>query len=354
MKNLSILIAVLILLPFAIKAQEKVSPSIKLKSLAHLYFSYAEAENNEDPYGFSIRRLRFKPYGDITKNVKWGFQFALDRQEIKLLDVYVNFTPKKYLNIKVGQFAPPAAKSAALADDLFSLTKMICIERSTVTQNWLKNTGLYAYRALGLKIDGKILNEKLYYGIMISNPVGNSLFTPSIKHQNYTHNNRGYSLWARTEYKPVKELGIGGFGSFGNNKNSDNVDIINTERTSFGTHVVYRENNIVLMTEYITGVVKIDETEMKYDGWYFDFSYKIKKIEPAFRYEFYNPNKANEDQFGVTQYNNYTVGVNFYPYKKIRVQANYVFKTEQMKANTKQLNNNLFYINLQYVFSSSK
>lgn len=362
MKKFSILILLIpIFFSFA-KAQNDESifqPTLKFKGFTQMYFSYAQSVHPDlsSPYGFSIRRLRFKPYGQITEKIDWGFQLSYDRQVLKLLDVYINFKPSASFNIKVGQFAPPAAKSGALADELFSTTKMLLIQRAPITQNWLGNANLYAYRTVGVQLSGKILDKKLYYGVMFSNPKGNGLFTPATKHVIYNHPDNGYALWGRIEFKPVNGIGIGGFAHSGTETNMQtdnigNIEEVATDRQSYGAHFFMKKSGFRILTEFIGGKIDIEDgDEMKYTGAFFDISYRLKDFAPALRYDFYTPNDGNPDVNHVKSYRNFTIGATYFINKKVKIQANYIVRDEDMEQGVDKIDNDLIFFQLQYAFS---
>lgn len=322
-------------------------PTIHFKGFTQMYFSYAEANGDGDsPYGFTLRRLRFKPYGQFSENLSWGFQLSYDRQALKLLDVYLQYKISPFFSIKTGQFAVPGSKSGALADELFSTTKMALIERATITQKWLGYSGLYAYRGFGVQLDGHLLDNKLYYGLMASNPKGNGIFTPSVKMDTYTHDENGLTLWARAEYKPVDGIGIGAFVGNGQSSIGDTITVV---RNSYGAHFFMRKNNITLLTEYIAGESGQEDNELNYSGLFFDFAYRLNNFEPAIRFAFYEPDGGDAVN-GIEKNTNYTLGLNYYFNKNVKIQANYILKNEQMANDADELDNNLFYINLQHTF----
>jgi len=334
---------VLILLSVLIINFTILNADVNFKGLVQTWFSFA-GQNIDDStgYGFTLRRLRFAPYGSFGKNIKWGFQVGWDKQQTQLYDAYIDFTLSKQLSVKIGQFAAPGTVSGALT----SSGKLDLIERAMVIQKWNGNSGLYGYRAFGIQFHGKLMNDKLYYAFMISNPTTLGIFTPGVKSSTYTHENNGMSFWGRLEVMPIKGLNFGGF--FGTSKTTDTE----YKRNSFGAHVFYVKNNFNFKVEYLSGQFGLDELETKYSGFFVLVGYKINnKVEPIFRYDTYSPNGGDADGLGVETYNNIGIGVNYYYCKKIKFQVNYIIRTETMTEGLDDLKNNIFYVNFQYSFN---
>ena len=337
MKRFYVVFIFFSILAFPLKAE-----GIKFKGLAQIWFSMADQTiDNNDAYGFTIRRLRLKPYGSFSKDIKWGFQVGWDKQEAKILDVYIDFIFKKKFNLKIGKFAAPGAMSGTLT----SSARLDLIERSMMTQMWNRNTGLDSYRALGAQVYGELLKGKLYYALMVSNVRTNAIFTPSVKNTYYTHKNNGLAMWARLEVKPMDGLRFGSFYGIGKEKDT------NSNISSYGAHIFYIKDRINLKLEYIAGEYSVGDLTTKYDGVYALAGYKIKKFEPIIRCAIYAPDDGETDNYGVKKYRDMFLGVNYFYSKRIKFQANYVIRNESMGSGIDKIGNNIFYINCQYFFN---
>lgn len=275
----------------------------------------------------------------------WKCQIGCDRRVIRLLDIYVNFQIKNYFQLRVGQTVIPTSR-AAVSDNIFSTTKMALIERPLIVRKFLANNGLYVWRALGIKAYGSFFNKKIHYGLMIANAENGSLFTPSLSNTINNHNNVGLTYRSQIAFKPIKEISLGGFSGYSNYHENDTINI----KKSYGIHFFLRKYNLSVFSEFINGNYKKDTQKTDFSGFYIDLAYRIKKTEPAFRYDFYTPNKHNTDDYWVRKYINYTIGINYYLNEKVKFQFNYVLKKEQMQTNYDELDNNLAYLCFQYVF----
>jgi phosphate-selective porin len=317
------------------------SADINFKGMVQTWFSVAEQNEVESSfYGFTLRRIRFKPFGSFTKKIQWLVQAAWDRNSPLLLDAYLDFLITKTVRIRVGQFTVPGTVSSTLT----SSGKLDFLERAMVTQNWSGHNSLSSYRALGIQVHGSLLAEKLYYALMAANPKTTMDFTPRLKSPGYTNEKNGSQFWARLEAKPVKGMRIGTF--YGTTEETE-TDI---RRNTYGAHLFFVTKALNFKIEYIAGLYGAEGNETEYNGMYAVLGYKLNKTEPICRFGCYIPNDKNADAAGVEKYTDITLGVNYFYSKNIKFQANYVIRNEQMAAGLPELLNNLFYCCLQYTF----
>jgi hypothetical protein len=338
MKRLT-LVLVLIFLVMLVTPGNVRGEAIKFKAAVQTWLSHAEQDAEEGSgYGFTLRRVRLKPYGSLSKKLKWTLQLAWDKQTPKLIEVYFDYLHTKSFKLRIGQFTAPGAKSGTLTSSF----KLDFLERAMVTQKWPGYSGLSSYRAIGIQVHGDIMNDKLYYAFMLANPNTGELFSPTIKSTDYSHDNNGIMFWGRLESALAKGLKLGAF--FGNGKETDT----DYKRTTYGAHLYYVNKGINFKVEYIAGEYGLENAETKYNGYFAVLGYKTGKFEPIARYDCYSPNDGDPDGAGVEKYNNITVGVNYYHNKNIKFQANYVYRDETMTAGLDKIKNNLFYVCFQY------
>lgn len=312
---------------------------IKFKGLAQTWFSYGEEGHGDDSgYGFTLRRVRFKPYGAFSDKIKWTMQFAWDKQSASLADVYIDFIISKAFKIRVGKYTVPGTISSSLT----SSGKLDFVERAAITQQWASRNSLSGYRTVGIQAYGDLMDGKLYYAVMLSNPKTTSLFSPSIKSTQYSHENNGIAFWGRVEAFLTKGLRLGAF--YTGVKETDTE----VKKSSYGAHLFYVKKGLNFKLEYIAGETGVEDMETKYNGMYAVLGYKTGKVEPIVRYDFFTPKDGAADSAGVEKYNNISLGINYYYTKKVKFQANYVLRNESMAAGFDKIKNNLFYICFQY------
>lgn len=330
------IILVLIVVTFSLSAGE-----INFGGLVQTWFSYTDNDGSGDsPYGFGIKRLEFSPFGSINEKINWGFMVGWDNNAVRLFDAFLDFQISKQFKLKIGRFSVPGTVSASLSPS----GDLDLIERAAITMHWAGNNTLAGERSLGIQAYGDLADGKLYYALMIANN-GNlsDNFTPSIKSASHEYQNAGLYLWGRLEAKLIDGLRIGTFLGNGNDNESE------LKRTSYGAHLFYLKNSINFKAEYIAGKNDISGIyKLKYNGMYFVIGYRIDKIEPVIRYDFVEPNNGNADEFGVEKYNNISLGINYNYSKRVRFQLNYIIKNERMAQGFDKLNNNIFYVNVQY------
>jgi hypothetical protein len=314
--------------------------AINFKAAVQTWFSYAEQEAQDGSgYGFTLRRVRLKPYGSITKKIKWTLQVGWDKQSPKFIEAYLDYIHSKGLQFRVGQFTPPGAMSSTLTSSF----KLDFLERPTVTQKWAGFNGLTSYRAVGIQVHGHILDDKLYYAVMLANPKTSNLFNPGVAASSYSRDNNGVMFWGRLETELTKGLKLGAF--YGGGKETDT----DYKRTTYGAHLYYVNKGVNFKVEYLAGESGIENFTTKYYGYYAVLGYKTGKFEPIARYDSYTPNDGNSDTVGVEKYNNITVGINYYLNKNVKLQANYVFRDESIGPEIdNKIKNNLFYVCFQF------
>ncbi len=314
---------------------------IKFVGLGQVWFSVGDQDiEAADTYGFTVRRIRLAPSGSLSKNIKWGFQFAWDKQVAKVLDAYVLFQLSDNFNVKVGQFAPPAAKSAALTNS----GQLDFVERASITLRWADHSKLSGLRAVGVQIDGQLMEEKLYWAFMVANPQTLKIFDPSINLPDYEQQS-GLTFWGRMEVRPLEGLNFGAFFGTGTEKD------ISNKKSSYGAHLFYVGNRWNLKLEYIAGIYGLEARETKYNGIYSVVGFRVSKpLELAFRYGFYTPNNGFPNPLGVKKFNNITFGANIFCNHNIKFQVNYVIRQETMDVGMAEMSNDLFYVMCQYSF----
>ncbi len=313
---------------------------VNFKGLVQNWFSMSSQENGETSdsiYGFSNRRIRLAPFGTLGKKARWGVQFAFDKFATPVvLDAYLEYFFSREAIVKFGLFAPPGSKAAALT----SSGALDFIERATIVQLWNGNNGLHGYRAFGAQLSGKFMEGKLYYALMVSNALttGNN-WLPSIKTPSTVNPHTGIGFWGRLEAYPVPGLQIGGFIGSGTEADPAIADI-EIKRSSYGFNLFYKKNNINVKFEYLGG----DSNDVKYSGMYAVAGYLFNKFEPIIGFESYTRIEEGE------KYTNFSGGINYFHSKNIKLQLNYIMRTEELI----DVDNDIIYANIQYSFTSKK
>jgi len=327
----------LILISFSLLPAEE----LVISGLLQEWFSFAQSETGGNR-GFSLRRARLKISGSPLENLKWAIQYVYDQQKPRLLDAHLSLRLSSWLNIKAGQFKIPASYGG-----LTSSSNLDFIERAMVVQKWSGFNDLVCYRNLGVQISGVLLDHRVGYAIMAANPRAEVLFTPRIRDTDYG-DHRGLQVTGQIRIHPVKSLELGGFYL------CDHFREHARHYRSSGFFASLVQEKLFLKAEYLRGRRTPDSAnplEISYLGYLLSFGIRLGKFQPVIRYDSYRekdpPGDTNERQHA-----NLTLGINCFILKRIKLQANYVFRPEELAADIPKPAHDIFYFNLQYTFST--
>lgn len=362
MKKVNLFLIICLFYSLTLHAQEEqkeFEPSFYWSGFTHIWAGAVQRDSLDTQYGIAVRYFRFKAFGNLTPKVKWAAQIAFDKGSPSLRDIHISYEPVSFFKIRFGQFPVPGAKSAVFSSPLWSSTKMMFNDRAPIVQEWASHAGLSGYRSAGAMFYGNIIDKKLSYYVMGAIPKAgaSNYFNVNVKTPMYNHPESGLAMFSRLEFKPMEKIETG--VNFHTGKGTQ-LDTTITKRLSYSVYVISREGNLFVMAEYIGGKVNTDfntaaDKELKYNGYKIELAYNIaKKIEPAIRYDSYLPNDDKADKYGYKRYNNVTLGLNYYAHKKVILMANYVLRMESPVAGAESIDNNLFYIQLRYLFTNKK
>ena len=315
--------------------------SLNISGFAQTWFSLAQQHRKENSaLGFNLKRVKINTFGNLTSNIEWRIQFIWSKQNPKLHDVYLYFDLADEFKIKAGQFPVPGSPSGALV----SASRLDFVERAMFIQKWGKYSGLSSYRTLGLQIDGNLMWGNLYYALMAANPDAEEMFQPGVGSDTYRGDNT-LLFSGRLEFKPFSGLRVGGFYLYGNDTSDSEVN------ESYGAHLFYIHSLFFLKGEYIEGTSEWSPygAPNEYEGYMVKAGYKYNRIQPVFRYDYYRE-RGGFGLLYVADYKNTTVGINYFYDENIKIQANYVFRDELVVNGFGKIDNNIFYVNLQYRF----
>ncbi len=321
-----------------------ISSGVKINGFVQNWFSLAQQYNNEGDTemvaGFKIHRVRVKFSGEFSEKLSWYVILIGDNASTpKLLDAAMIMKFSKEFNIKVGQFVAPSIASGGLTPS----SKLDFVERPQFSKTWAGTNGLFGWRAMGIQFNGTLAKGKLYYAVMFANYKTLLSFNPSVKSAFYSYGADVPAITGRFELRPVKGLSMGAFAF--RSKTVDNI-----EKKSYGFNLFYVKDSLKLKGEYAYGSIDSNGIKSEYDGFFIAAGYKIKKLEPILRFDSYTPKKGGYDKVFVRKYNNFTLGLNYFYCKHIKVQFNYIIRSEDMAEGIEEIKNNLFYVNFQYSF----
>lgn len=346
----ALLLSILLLSTTALNAQgtdpAAFRPTLNLSAYAQTWFTLSDSPSQTATgpvslYGFSLRRLRISPYGAFSKRLNWRITLSWDRLQADVLDAFLDYTISPTLSLRAGLFPVPGAISGALTPS----SDLDCIERPAITQFWSQNTALHQFRNIGVMLSGSIMQERAHYFLMVANSSAQNPFDIHFNQPIPVHTQNGLKFWGRIETQPIDNLDIGAFFS------NTVVDSLETKNNSYGANLFFNLDALYIKMEYIAGEYGIVDQLNEWRGFWLSVSYGVGHFSPILRYDSYTPSVLGVDTIGVNRYDNITLGLTYSPRTALRLQANIVFRREEdQNGRPLGLQNNLFGLNLQYLF----
>ena len=276
---------------------------------------------------FNVRRARLDFKGNISKNVEFRVQADVAGSP-KLVDGFVKIKLQKYFNIQVGQFKIPftfenpqspltleGVEYAQVISKLSGYSDMSGVK----TYSGGRDVGVMIYgNFFSFERDGKeipILTYKL--GVFNGNGMNNK------------DANLAKDIAASIEVCPgVKGLMLA-TSYYGGNYYL-NSDERNANRDRFTVGGKYENGRLTVRSEYIVGKTEMANNDGIYtlnsDGFYvaggYWFNMKSQKIRPVARYDFLRQDIENPEMNSPY----YMVGIDWWPYKNLRLLVNYTVK----------------------------
>ena len=326
----------------SINAQEKkklIGDYLSISGWMNIQYDLEQQEKNDgtftDVNTFNVRRARLDLKGNISPNLEFRVQGDFAGTP-KLVDGFVKIKLQKYFNIQVGQFkipftfenpqSPLTLEGVEYAQVIDKLSGYNDISGVT-TYAGGRDVGVMIYGDLfKFEHDGKEIPIVTYKLGMFN---GNGM--------NKKDANLLKDIAASVEVCPgVKGLMLATSYYDGNYKLEalDKKDAMR-DRLTFGGK--YENGKLTVRSEYITGktdMVKNDEIyNLNSDGFYVSagywFNMKEQKIRPVARYDFFREDVTEVN----TNSTYYMVGVDWWPYKNLRLLVNYTLKDKAQNDN---------------------
>ena len=318
-----------------ISAQEKkslIGDYLSISGWMNIQYDYERQLSNDgltldEINTFNVRRARLDFKGNISKNLEFRVQADVAGTP-KLVDGFVKIKLDKCFNIQVGQFKIPftfenpqspltleGIEYAQVISKLSGYSDMSGVK----TYSGGRDVGVMIYgNFFSFERDGKeipILTYKL--GVFNGNGMNNK------------DANTLKDIAASIEICPkVKGLMLAASYYDGNYYLNDNEKNANRDRLTFGGK--YENGRLTVRSEYITGKTEMANKDGIYtlnsDGFYvaggYWFNIKSQKIRPVARYDFLRQDIKNPEKNSTY----YMVGIDWWPYKNLRLLVNYTIK----------------------------
>ncbi len=307
---------------------------VKVGGFIHSRFSAGAAEKDS----FAIKRARVKLTGNLDE--RFSFKILAETSVTPLLlDAYLECKLNDALKIKSGQFKIPIS-----AEALTPATKGDLINKYQFIAEMFPST----CRDTGIMAEGKLAENKISYSAGVFNGSGpnaadnddNSFYAARLSAATSSEIKAGFSIAG--SHEGVKGdskietalIATAGFASY--------------EKRIAQADIEFKQDDISLKAEYITGNYKPDDSaikEVSAAGFGVTGSCFVipKKLSAVARYEEYDPNNSVTDAKDVIWK---TLGLNYFPVEKIKLQANYILKKEAKN----EVDNDSFIVQLQYCF----
>jgi hypothetical protein len=299
---------------------------IQLHGYAQGGYNYTR-KNGTDTNTFELKRVLFWANAQITD--RWSFLFMHDFSSV-VQEFYTDFrvTNNKALTVRVGQF-----KNGLSLENPLSPTSMEAIDVYSEGVTYLTGCGsdplmgVQYGRDLGLSLFGETNNGKLRYELDVMNGQG----------INKKDGNNFKDFILRLEYRPVAGLNLVATGQIGRGHNilTDgktsvyNPTILNGQdykrnrwtlgfdykSKAFNAHGEYLEGidgDAISRGGYLTGAVPLGTPKLEFVG----------------SYDYFNYNTS----LGLDQHKA-IAGLQYWFYKKCRVQVQYVYKSAYVANN---------------------
>lgn len=281
-------------------------------------FMYNYNDTKEIKHSAEPRVIFLSMQGKLSNTIRY-FILA-DVYNTTLHEFYINWAPAKEFSIRGGQMKTPLSFESQI-----SLTDIETIfnTRSISTLTGMgddvlvpRNTRNSAGRDIGIRVNGMIgKNDLLEYTVGLFQGTG----------INTSENNNTKDLAAALTVQPVKGFRIGGGAYFGEAKYSLNgATVANHVRNRWIASTDYVDDRLYIRAEWLKG----NDGGINKEGLYGMASYYIvpDKWNVLAKVDYLNRNQDINSEVI-----DYLVGINYYFYKKCRLQLNYTYSDYSAK-----------------------
>ncbi len=283
----------------------------RISGYIQLLYNYDEGA---EASSFSIKRARLDLQGPIYR--KWiDYRVQLELASPKILDAYVRIMPWQALNFQIGQNKIPFS-----IDNVdYTPLKLATVDYPIALQKLVGFSDLCGVNAsgrdMGVTLFGTLVKSKdrpvVEYRAGIYNGAG----------INCKDNNKSKDISARVVVTPFEGLRLSASGYWGECVIEQQKY---AERTRYAAGAAY-EGNLFARTEYIYGKTG----PIKSEGWYVTAGYRVTpKLAPVVRYDAFREVIGLKNSYQT----DYLAGIDYRPFKNLRLQLNYTLRTYRSKA----------------------
>lgn len=295
----------------------------KLPSVSGLINLRYQYDSASDANGFDIRRVHLNLKGELTKKLDYSFQAEFAGSP-KILDAYVRYKLDRRFNLQVGEFKIPFSientygpSTLETADNSLAISRLCNYSDVSGIASNGRDIGLSAYGGF-FPQDGYNLVD---YAVGVFN--GNGI--------NLSDNNTSKDFSGRLTLNPIRHLSVA--GSYYNGSHGKTGDTHYRTRTGFGAK--WEDKRLLIRSEYICG----NTGGIKSQGAYAVAGYFLtEQLQTVAKYDYFQQDKTD----AASKETDYSLGLNYYPVKFLRLQANYTYKNFRSEKDTHYLAVQLF------------
>ena len=305
---------------------QDISKRMQLHGYAQGGFNYLH-KDGQDANTYEIKRVLFWANAQITD--RWSFLFMHDFSSV-VQEFYTDFriTENKALTVRLGQF-----KNGLSLENPLSPTAMEAIDVYSEGVTYLTGCGsdplmgVQYGRDLGLSLFGETNNGKLRYELEIMNGQG----------INRKDGNAEKDFIGRLEYRPVKGLNLVASGQLGRGHNILTGGATSVYNPGIANGQDYKRNRWTVGFDYKSQAFKAHgeylegfDGDVTSRGAYLTGAVPLgtPKVELVGSYDFFNFNTT----LGYDQHKA-IAGLQYWFFKKCRVQLQYVYKSAYVANN---------------------
>jgi hypothetical protein len=300
---------------------KELASRIQLNGYAQAGYTYTHNQGTETN-SFDVKRTLLWAKARITD--RWSFLFMYDFSSV-VQEFYTDYriTNNKALNLRFGQFKNRLTMENPLSPTVVELIG--CYSQGATYLSGCGSDALYGVqygRDLGIDIYGQLFNDHLYYNLQIMNGQG----------INQKDKNNKKDVILALDYRPVNGLRIVATGQKGygtavaESSHCPNIAVgeeYTRDRWSAGAewksgaNDYWKHRSVTVRGEYMWGK---DGNNKSYGGYVTTSIPVVDKLDVIASYDYFNYNKKlDRDQ------TNLVAGVQYWYYKKCRIQAQYVW-----------------------------
>lgn len=304
---------------------DKARERVRISGYGQYGYTYDHENGGETSSSFDLKRANITI--DVRITDKWSATFTPEFNGGKILELYTDYTVLPYLKFKAGQFKTPFT-----LENKISSSRIELISGGSQAMRYLVPTdGSYdAFKGTGGRDLGFMVYGDLYYGLVTYELAIMNGSGIGIKD---TNNDKDFV--GRLTLNAGDNLKISGSTIIGRG-HAENTDTIidvkdgqNYKRNRWSVGADYKSQILDLRLEYLEG----KDYKTKSNGIYLTGTYHLlDKLDLIGSIDYFNKNKDLSDKSW-----NYVAGVQYWFFKKCRLQAQYVYRDNHIGGNSSAL-----------------